>query len=77
MKIKKKTEVSIAKIRTEYSQNEPTPLSLRHPTRYISTDTIFIQEAGIATGYGLDDRGVGVRVPVESRIFSFPRRPRG
>jgi hypothetical protein len=25
----------------------------------------------IATGYGLDDRGVGVRVPVESRIFSL------
>jgi hypothetical protein len=24
---------------------------------------------GIATGYGLDDRGAGVRVPVESRIF--------
>jgi hypothetical protein len=31
--------------------------------------------AGIATGYGLDDRGVGVRVPVGSRIFSSPRRP--
>jgi hypothetical protein len=30
---------------------------------------------GIATGYGLDCRGVGVRVPVGSRIFSFPRRP--
>jgi hypothetical protein len=30
---------------------------------------------GIATGYGLDDRGVGVRVPVESRMFSSPRRP--
>jgi hypothetical protein len=30
---------------------------------------------GIATGYGLDDRGVGVRVPVESRIFFSPRRP--
>jgi hypothetical protein len=29
----------------------------------------------IATGYGLDDQGVGVRVLVESRIFSFPRRP--
>jgi hypothetical protein len=29
----------------------------------------------IATGYGLDDRGVGVRVPVWSRIFSSPRRP--
>jgi hypothetical protein len=24
---------------------------------------------GIATGYGLDDRGVEVQVPVESRIF--------
>jgi hypothetical protein len=29
----------------------------------------------IATGYGLDDRGVRVRVPVGSRIFSSPRRP--
>jgi hypothetical protein len=30
---------------------------------------------GIATGYGLDNRGVGVRVPIGSRIFSSPRRP--
>jgi hypothetical protein len=30
---------------------------------------------GIATGYGLDDRRVGVRVPVEARIFSSPCRP--
>jgi hypothetical protein len=30
---------------------------------------------GIATGYGLDDRGVGVRSPVGVRIFSSPRRP--
>jgi hypothetical protein len=30
---------------------------------------------GIATGCGLDDRGVGVRVLVGSRIFSSPRRP--
>jgi hypothetical protein len=30
---------------------------------------------GIATGYGLDDRAVGVRVPVGSRIFSSPHRP--
>jgi hypothetical protein len=29
---------------------------------------------GIATGYGLDDRGIGVRVLVGSRIFSSPRR---
>jgi hypothetical protein len=30
---------------------------------------------GIATGYGLDDRGVRVRVPVGSRTFSSPRPP--
>jgi hypothetical protein len=29
----------------------------------------------IATGYGLDDQGVGVSVPVEARIFSSQRRP--
>jgi hypothetical protein len=34
-----------------------------------SRDSIF----GIATGYGLDTRGVGVRVSVGSRIFSTPR----
>jgi hypothetical protein len=30
---------------------------------------------GIATGYGLDDEGVGVRVLAGSRIFSSPPRP--
>jgi hypothetical protein len=30
---------------------------------------------GIASSYGLDGRGVGVRVPVGSRIFSSPNRP--
>jgi hypothetical protein len=30
---------------------------------------------GIATAYGLDDRGVGVKVPVGSRIFTSPCRP--
>jgi hypothetical protein len=29
----------------------------------------------IVTGYGLDDRGVGVRIPVGSRIFSSPQHP--
>jgi hypothetical protein len=29
----------------------------------------------IATAYGLDDGGVGVRAPVGSRIFSSPHRP--
>jgi hypothetical protein len=30
---------------------------------------------GIATGYGLDDQRVGVRVPVGSRIFISPCLP--
>jgi hypothetical protein len=30
---------------------------------------------GTATGYELDDRGVGVRVSVGSRIFISPYRP--
>jgi hypothetical protein len=30
---------------------------------------------GIATGYGLDDRGVRVREPVGPRIFSSPPSP--
>jgi hypothetical protein len=38
---------------------------------YTSRDSV----VGIATGYGLDDRGVGVRVPVWSRIFSSPLLP--
>jgi hypothetical protein len=29
----------------------------------------------IATGYRQDERGVGVRVPVGSRIFTSPYRP--
>jgi hypothetical protein len=32
---------------------------------------------GIATGYGLDDRGVGVQVPAGSRIFSSSCRQTG
>jgi hypothetical protein len=31
--------------------------------------------AVIVTGYGLDDRGVGVRVPVGARIVSSPQGP--
>jgi hypothetical protein len=34
-----------------------------------------VSAVGIATNYGLDDRGVGVRVPVGSSIFSSPDRP--
>jgi hypothetical protein len=32
-------------------------------------------ESKIATGYGTDNRGVGVRIPVRSRIFSSRRHP--
>jgi hypothetical protein len=35
----------------------------------IIINIIFIMGVGIATGYGLDGRVVGVRVPVGSRIF--------
>jgi hypothetical protein len=37
----------------------------------VSRDTA----VGIATGYWLDDRGIGFRVPVGSRIFTSPCRP--
>jgi hypothetical protein len=30
---------------------------------------------GIATGYGVDDSGVEVRIPVGSRMFSYPCPP--
>jgi hypothetical protein len=30
---------------------------------------------GIATGYGLDNQGVGVRVLVGARIYTFPCHP--
>jgi hypothetical protein len=46
---------------------------------YLSTDTTLLRSrvnaVGIATGYGLDDRGIGVRVPAGLGIFSSLRRP--
>jgi hypothetical protein len=43
----------------------------------LSIDRIFIISTviGIVTDYALDDRGVGVRVPVETRILSTSSRP--
>jgi hypothetical protein len=41
------------------------------PTSSRSRDS----SVSIATGYGLDDRGVGFGAPLETRIFSSPRRP--
>jgi hypothetical protein len=50
--------------------------------RYKNSNSVYIayvdsrdSAVGIAIGYGMDDRGVGVRVPVRSRIFTSPRRP--
>jgi hypothetical protein len=40
-----------------------------------SVSPIQCSVVGIATSYGLDDRGVRVRVPVGSRIFTSPDRP--
>jgi hypothetical protein len=34
---------------------------------------VYIITIVIATGYGLDDRGVGVRIPLESIMFFSPR----
>jgi hypothetical protein len=42
---------------------------------YIHQAQIHDSVAGIATEYGLGDRGAEVRVPVGSRIFSSPYCP--
>jgi hypothetical protein len=47
-------------------------------TNLISTELITstcYSAVGIATGYGLDDRGVAVRVPGGSRIFTSQSHP--
>jgi hypothetical protein len=52
-----------------------TPSSLLIIQHYMFRPGSWDSAVGIATGYGLDDRRVGVRVPVGSRIFSSTRRP--
>jgi hypothetical protein len=65
----------IESINLHKNRNELIPKNM-----HISIETQNILEAGIAQSvywlcYGLDDRGVGVRVQVGSRIFSFPHCP--
>jgi hypothetical protein len=48
--------------------------SLQLVTAY-SFNIIDFMRARIATGYGMDDQGVVVRVPIASRIFSSQRLP--
>jgi hypothetical protein len=50
--------------------NFPATILNIDPFQYKSRDSAVV----IATSYGLDDWGVGVRVLVESRIFSSPNR---
>jgi hypothetical protein len=51
------------------------------PTHFVTTFILNMHfksrgsAVGIATGYGLDDRGIGVRILVRSRIISSPYRP--
>jgi hypothetical protein len=42
---------------------------------YFASIRSWNSSVGMATGYGLDDRGLGVQVPVVSRIFSSPLHP--
>jgi hypothetical protein len=56
------------------------PSAFQLSLKYFLSHTCLIlwsqdSSVGLATGYGLDDRGVGDLVPLESRIFSSPRRP--
>jgi hypothetical protein len=54
--------------------------AVRIPTTTTTTTIIIIicgsrdSAVGIATGYGLDGQGVGVRVKVGARFFPSPRR---
>jgi hypothetical protein len=54
-----------------YLITDPGAILIRFYTHSTSRDS----SVCIATSYGLDDRGVGVSVPVGSRIFSSPDRP--
>jgi hypothetical protein len=46
-------------------------IMVRNPEQRRSLDGV----VGIATGYGLDDRGIGVRFPVGARIYASPCGP--
>jgi hypothetical protein len=49
--------------------------SSQQPSNCVLLDESLLIVVGIATDYRLDYRGVGVRVPAGSRIFSSPRCP--
>jgi hypothetical protein len=51
--------------------NLPVAFSMDTPLHFRNR----VSSVDITTGYGLKDRGVGVRVPIGARCFSTPRRP--
>jgi hypothetical protein len=59
-------------VRKEYWFEQTTRQNIKAYT-FISGSPVSV--VGIATGYGLDDRGFGVRILVGAIIFSSPRRP--
>jgi hypothetical protein len=51
-------------------------LRIRYPATFVFLTVVtMVSSVGIAVGCGLDDRGTKIRVPVGSRIFTFPYRP--
>jgi hypothetical protein len=62
-------------IRMEKAAKEVGLIINYNKTKFMALNYPAHSAVGIATGYWLDDRGVGVRVPVGSRIFSSPRCP--
>jgi hypothetical protein len=58
-------------VRKQVSQAYRTKITVLYILPFMSRGSL----VGITTGYGLDDRGITVRVPVGSRIFTSPYRP--
>jgi hypothetical protein len=51
--------------------------SISFVTNHYMNRDISVGIATVATGYGLDDRGIEFRAPARSRIFSSPHSPDG
>jgi hypothetical protein len=62
------TQVALQFISAEFKFKH---MRIHYKVKGMSRDS----SVGIATGYGLDDREVGVQVQVGERIFISPRRP--
>jgi hypothetical protein len=63
------------KAETLSTSNISTDVGLKGPKHLYKFSLKRFSVVGLVTGYGLDEREVGVRVPVGSRILCSPRRP--